>query len=88
MRVESYNNNRYLHITKKSSGVDYWWDTALSRIVPKATIQNLVLIKNEIILGCGTLCEGPTINCCDDSLLANNLDCLFSNDSSCLLANP
>lgn len=85
MKVESY-NNRYIHVTD-SPNVDFWWDNLLQQIANKDTIQQSVLVKDAITLSCGTICAGAPINCCDDSLLANNLDCLFTNDYECLAHN-
>lgn len=85
MKIELY-NARYVHVTNVPN-VDFWWDNILGQVVPKATIQQLVLAKDSLTLSCGSVCVGSAINCCDDSLLANNLDCLFTNDYDCLTAN-
>lgn len=86
MKIESYNNNRYIHVTN-APNVDFWWDNLLQQIANKNTIQQMVLTKDSVILECATVCVGNPINCCDDSLLANNLDCLFDNNYNCLTHN-
>jgi hypothetical protein len=86
MKIESYNSNRYIHVTDNPR-VDYWWDNTLQQIAAKKTIQQLILIKDSVVLQCATMCIGQPINCCPDSLLSNNLDCLFANDFECLVGN-
>lgn len=86
MKIESYNNNRYIHVTDFPS-VDFWWDNLLQQFASKSSVQQLVLNRDEIALSCATICAGSPINCCEDSLLANNLDCLFTNDYECIVSN-
>lgn len=86
MKITSYNNNRYIHATN-SPNVDFWWDNTLQQIVPKSVIQQMVLAKDKLVLECGTICTGAPIVCCEDSLAANNLDCLFTNDYECIGGN-
>jgi hypothetical protein len=86
MKIQSYNNNRYIHVTE-GRNVDFWWDNLLQQIAQKNVIQQMVLVEDGLQLECATVCVGNPINCCEDSLLANNLDCLFSNDYVCLTSN-
>lgn len=85
MKIESY-NNRYIHVTNFPN-VDFWWDNIFKQVVPKTQIQQLVLAKDTLTLTCGAICVGEPINCCEDSLLANNLDCLYTNDYDCINHN-
>ena len=86
MKIDSYNNNRYIHVTDAPK-VDFWWDNLLQQIVTKSVVNQLSLSKDSIVLQCATVCVGDPINCCDDSLLANNLDCLFDNNYECIGSN-
>lgn len=86
MKIQSYNSNRYIHVTE-GRNVDFWWDNLLQQIVQRNVIQQMVLVEDGLQLECATVCVGNPINCCDDNLLANNLDCLFSNDYVCLTSN-
>jgi hypothetical protein len=86
MKIESYNNNRYIHVTDAPK-TDFWWDNTLQQIVVKSVVNQLSLTKDSIVLQCATVCIGEPINCCGDSLLANNLDCLFDNNYDCIGSN-
>lgn len=85
-KINSYNNNRYINVVTTPAG-NFWWDNLLQQIVPLKTIQSMVLTKDNVILECGVVCVGAPINCCDDALLANNLDCLFTNEYDCIAGN-
>lgn len=85
MKIVSYNDNRYINVI--NGATNFWWDTISNAIVAKKTIQSMVLRNDKITLGCATVCEGPEIVCCPDSLLANNYDCLFDNNYDCLSHN-
>lgn len=85
MKIESYNNNRYIHVT--SYALNYWWDNLLKQVMNSSVINQMALTKDDLVLQCATVCVGDPINCCDESLLANNLDCLFDNNYQCIGSN-
>mgnify|MGYP001174285790 CR=1 FL=1 len=85
-KITSYNSNRYINVVN-APNVNFWWDNTLQQIVPTSTIQQMVLNKDAVTLQCATVCIGEPINCCEDSLLSNNLDCLFTNDYECVGSN-
>jgi hypothetical protein len=78
-------NNRYVKFI--SNHVITWFDIQINRYIDFNTIKNISLIRTDLIVECAGSCEIPQDNCCEFSLVSNNLICLVSNNFVCLVGN-
>lgn len=85
MTIKFYNNRTYANVV--GNGLNYWYSVLTNKLLTASQIASLSLAKDDYTISCAKLCVGQSFGCSDDSLLANNYDCLLTNSGDSLTHN-